>query len=122
MTKYLLILLFAAGIGMLSYAYIDTNREEEEKKACDGGDVDGCYNLGQMYIFGIGVKQNYFKAVKIYKKACDEGYAMECSNLGDMYVIGQGVKRDIFKAKEFYGKACDGGYTYGCKSYATLNK
>jgi hypothetical protein len=50
MTKYLLILLFAAGMGMSSYAYTDTNREEE-KKACDGGNLSGCYNLGVFVLF-----------------------------------------------------------------------
>jgi TPR repeat protein len=36
-------------MGMSSYAYTDTNREEEEKKACDGGNLLGCTNLGGMY-------------------------------------------------------------------------
>jgi TPR repeat protein len=26
------------------------------RKACDGGNIDGCYNLGLMYAHGDGIK------------------------------------------------------------------
>jgi hypothetical protein len=58
MTKYLLILLFSAGMGMSSYAYTDTNREEE-KKACDGGNLSGGYNL----VAGFFVEFNRFEII-----------------------------------------------------------
>ena len=39
------------------------------KKACDGGHMLGCHNLGVMYQKGNGVKKNEQKAAELYKKA-----------------------------------------------------
>ena len=38
------------------------------KKACDGGEMLGCTNLGVMYANGFVVEKNEQKAVEIYKK------------------------------------------------------
>ena len=94
----------------------------ENKKACDGGDASGCENLGLDYVKGRGVKQNYFKAAKLFAKACDGGNAEGCSNLGVSYTNGTGVKQSYTKAKMYFGKACDGGNADGCRNYAILNK
>lgn len=91
-------------------------------KVCDGGNANGCSNLGFMYENGKGVKQDYFKAVKLYTKACDGGNTSGCTNIGIMYANGQGVKQSNSKAKELFGKACDGGEAEGCKNYAILNE
>lgn len=92
------------------------------KKACDGGEANGCGNLGYKYASGEGVKQDDFKAVELYKKACDGGDALGCFVLGTMYHIGKGVKQNSQKALEFYGKACDLKDATGCEYYASLKK
>jgi len=61
------------------------------KKACDGGEARGCYNLGVMYYNGEGVSQDKVKAAQYYKKACDGGNARGCYNLGILYENGEGV-------------------------------
>ncbi len=78
--------------------------------------------MGAMYRHGQGVKQDDFKAVKLYSKACDGGIAGGCNLLGFMYANGQGVKQSNSKAKELFGKACEGGHADGCTNYAILNK
>ena len=40
-------------------------------KACDGGNADGCTNLGVMYVNGEGVKLDKKRALALYGKACD---------------------------------------------------
>ncbi|MDD7323120.1 MAG: sel1 repeat family protein, partial [Campylobacter lanienae] len=55
------------------------------KKACDGGDMSGCGNLGSMYADGNGVEKNEQKAVELYKKACDGGYMDGCRSLDFTY-------------------------------------
>jgi TPR repeat protein len=40
-------------------------------KACDRGNGEGCYKLGNIYDAGQGVRQDSFKVVKLYTKACD---------------------------------------------------
>jgi hypothetical protein len=94
--------------------------KELYKKACDGGYISGCLNLGVMYNFGDGVRQDKFKASKLYKKACDGGYVDGCFNLGLMYNNGDAVRQNKPKAKELFGKACDGGDMDGCLNLGVL--
>ena len=86
------------------------------EKACDSGNMRGCYNLGVMYTNGNGVEKNEQKAVELYKKVCDGGEMRGCYNLGVMYAKGSGVEKDFGKAAELFKKACDGGDMNGCRS------
>lgn len=81
-----------------------------------------CEVLGEMYEDGKGVKQDYFKAAKLYQKACDGGDARGCFNLGGMYYRGHGVKRNKTNAKELYDKACNMKLQLGCEEYKRLNE
>ena len=92
------------------------------KKACDGGDMDGCRNLGVMYECGNGVEKNEQKAAELYKKACDGGKMLGCYNLGVMYAKGSGVEKDFGKAAELFKKACDGGDMNGCRNLDIIYK
>ena len=55
---------------------------ESFKKACDGGNMRGCYNLGLMYEKGKGVEEDFSKAAQLFKKACDGGEMNACRSLG----------------------------------------
>ena len=60
---------------------------EPLKKACDGGDMRGCFNLGLMYAFGSGVEEDFGKAAELLKKACDGGEMHGCRNLDNIYKL-----------------------------------
>ncbi|WP_156915602.1 MULTISPECIES: tetratricopeptide repeat protein [unclassified Psychrobacter] len=51
-------------------------------KAANQGDARSQYNLGMMYLNGIGVRRNTVIAKKYFSKACDNGYQLGCNNLG----------------------------------------
>ena len=103
--------------GIAFYNNIESDKAAELfKKACDGGEMLGCHNLGAMYQKGDGVEKNVKKAMDLYKKACDGGDMLGCSNLGSMYADGKGVEKDFGKAAELFKKACDGGDMNGCRS------
>ena len=61
------------------------------------------YYLAQMYIYGLGVRQNYSQALDIYKLS-----KTPRSYLGQaqMYAEGLGVSKSIFSAKDYYRLAC----------------
>jgi beta-lactamase hcpA (cysteine-rich 28 kDaprotein) len=126
----LLVVLFSIGfskdlieLGIEAYEKGDYQKAGQlYQKACDGGNADGCYNLGLLYVSGRGVKQDYQKAVKLFKKDCDSGNAEGCYNLGVSYNNGKGVKQDFYTAKQYYGKACDLGLQLGCDNYRRLNE
>ena len=92
------------------------------QKACDGGDVKGCFNLGILYRDGYGVKQDYQKAAELLQKACDSGETMGCIGLAVLYKNGKGIWQNFSTAKEYYGKACDLGLQSGCDDYRKLNE
>ena len=58
---------------------------ESFKKACDGGNMHGCYNLGLIYTSGKAVEKDLDKAAELYKKACDGGNMRGCSGLDITY-------------------------------------
>lgn len=83
-------------------------------RTCDNKVIDGCLNLGYLYMDGLGVRQDYHKVVKLLKKACDGGNVQSCSILGSLYIQGLGLSRDYYDAKEYFGKAYDLGDQKGC--------
>lgn len=55
--------------------------DEEEQRlelACIGGDVDVCYQLGQMYENGFGLMANPKKSYFFYGMACKRGIIAAC--------------------------------------------
>jgi hypothetical protein len=92
------------------------------KSLCDGGEAAGCFNLGVLYDDGRGVKQDDFKAAKLYEKACDGGIAESCYNFGHLYYKGEGVRESTQRAKEYFDKACDMKLQEGCDAYAELSR
>jgi uncharacterized protein len=61
------------------------------KKACDGGNMRGCINLGNLYSHGKVSAQDLKTAARLYTKACNCGDAIGCCNLGSMYGDGMSV-------------------------------
>jgi hypothetical protein len=49
------------------------------EQACDGGDMRGCTNLGNMYQVGDGITQDLSRAASLYERACDGGWERACS-------------------------------------------
>lgn len=105
------------------------------KKACDGGlpkpcerlailtsqsldptmswyremcpmDVRGCLWLGQLYLGGNGVKEDFKAAAGLFQKACDGGEQWGCVELGSLYRHGNGVPKDAARALALYQGEC----------------
>ena len=66
-------------------------------------------NLGEMYVEGLAVDQDYGKAVELYRKAADQGDASAQTNLGWCYQNGKGVEKDFKEAVKWYREAVDQG-------------
>ena len=102
------------------------NRPAELQKACDGGNLQDCKRLGDMYrrshLEEADAKSAalYQKALPFYQKACDGGDAKRCGDLSTMYFDGLGVSKDLAKAVLLEKKACDGGDTGECLGLGDL--
>ena len=99
---------------------------EEEKEVYDlfykaqiSGDIDGTYYLAYAYENGIGVVQDYEKALDYYSRVTKsdstdlaDQYAKNQANtaIGLLYMKGYGVEVDTEKAIEYFSAASDNGY------------
>ena len=73
-----------------------------------------CGNLARYYYYGLGVRQDFAKALQYHKKACGLGSADSCSGAGGSYLFGKGTKIDYKLAKSYYEKACEMQDGLGC--------
>ena len=93
------------------------------KNGCDTfNEPASCYNLGNSYHQGRGIRQDFAKARHYYEKGCKLNNGSACTNLGFLYDYGKGVKQNYSTAKKYYGKGCDLGSQIGCDNYKMLNE
>ncbi len=87
---------------------------------CGKGAHKGCTDLGYSYQMGHGVRQDYARALSLYRLGCDRGSSTGCSNLGFMYDKALGVKRSSGLAIKLYRQGCDEGSALGCSNLGTM--
>jgi TPR repeat protein len=74
-------------------------------KACNGGYIDACAFIGDMYIINKNI-QNIPKGIAILDKACEDDSTYACRTLGYTYYYGNKVKQDKAKSINYFSKAC----------------
>lgn len=94
--------------------------EGKDAQACNGADMQACYELGRLYARGEGVAQDYARAVQLYDQACKGGVTFSCTNLGVSYELGNGVAQDYARALQLYDQACNEGDMLGCHNLGAL--
>lgn len=80
------------------------------REAAEQGDKISQTLLGEMYLYGKGVSQDYVEAVKWFSKSAEQGYVGAYYTLGCMYEEGKGVKQDHAEAVKWFRKAGEQGY------------
>jgi TPR repeat protein len=76
--------------------------------------------MGQRYERGIGVKQSYVMATRLYDLAAQQGDVGSMFNLGVLYDNGEGVEQSYEKAIEYYEQAADLGDAGAQKSLGVM--
>ena len=84
---------------------------ENFKPLADKGNAAAQVNLGNLYMKGLGVEQNYHLAQHWYLKAADQGERMAQTKLGILYFYGLGIPKDTMEAARWFQKAADSGET-----------
>jgi TPR repeat protein len=67
------------------------------------------YEIGELYYYGRGVKQDYVKSLEWYQRAAQKNYAIALNDIGAAYESGKGVKIDGKEAVSWYLKASEIG-------------
>jgi TPR repeat protein len=100
----------------------DETAAHQLRQACNGGDAEGCYNLGLIHRTGEGVPQDDARAASLYEQACNGGHAPGCNNLGVMYETGEGVSQDDARATSLFERACEDGSAQGCDNVGIMQR
>jgi uncharacterized protein len=79
-------------------------------KAAEGGVAEAQNSLGNMYLRGLGVPQDYKQAAIWLRKAAEQGTAEAELNLGVLHDKGLGVTQDAKEAANWYRKAAEQGH------------
>ncbi len=95
---------------------------KEFSRLAQKGDIDAQTMLGEMYLDGIGVKENPKEAYKWLSKAANSGDKEAQYLLGFMYENGIGLKMDISKAVLWYQKAANKGDVMAMYNLAFIYK
>lgn len=90
------------------------------------GDLDASTSLGEIYLEGTIVDQNFDFAVKLLKFASDAGHPRAQASLGRMYKNGNGVERNLEEAERLLYFAAEQGHAIAEKElkeiYASTQK
>ena len=87
------------------------------RKAADQKHAAAQFQLGRLYLAGLGVDKDPAEADKCFRRAfgglrraAQKGRAREQNLLGDCYLNGWGIEQDEKKAADWYGKAANAKY------------
>jgi TPR repeat protein len=76
----------------------------------NAGDAEAQYELGNVYNYGDGARQDYAQALLWYRKSAEQGNANSQFQLGGMYHLGHGVPQDDVTAFNWTKKAAEQGH------------
>ena len=93
------------GLADLVEGGADSLQQELTLDAAHRGAAGARYAMGRRYATGMGVEQDWRKAVEWYRKAADQGQADALCALGACYAEGLGVRRDIARAVGYWEDA-----------------
>lgn len=88
------------------------------KAACDGGELQACTGLADLYRKGLGGLKNDAGAERLLKRACRQDEMNACATLGFIYNQGLiGEEPDFESSRSYYKIACDGDVVSACAAY-----
>jgi TPR repeat protein len=82
--------------------------------ACDGGQLVGCSNLGQLLATGIGGATDDVKARALLRRACDGKIEAGCKGFAVTLLEGRGGPADLRAAMTLLHAGCHGAVVYTC--------
>src|SRR5512141_3075477 len=96
------------------------NQSSRLNLQCVAGDLQRCRQLGDMYVAGNGVPQDFARAASLYERVCETGVADVCTSLGDIYAHVPGFESEAKRVPALYERACTAGSAAGCLNWGLL--
>lgn len=79
------------------------------KAQAEQGEPGAQFELGSIYLTGVGATADYALALKWFQLSAEKGNAQAQYNLGSMYSTGTAIDRDFAEAYKWYSIAAVGG-------------
>ncbi|MCL2098641.1 MAG: T9SS type A sorting domain-containing protein [Bacteroidales bacterium] len=89
-------------------------------KSAECGSPDGYYALGYAYYQGLGVAQDYQKAIEYFEAATAAGHLKSSYMLGFCYLNGYGAERNAGKGAALIRSAADKGHRHSADFLTTV--
>jgi TPR repeat protein len=89
-------------------------------QAADAGHGWAQYNLGHLYLDGIGVDRDAYEAFRYYIKAAVQNHPRAMNLVGRCYEEGWGTPRDFVAAASWYQRSAEAGYFRGQFNWAGI--
>jgi uncharacterized protein len=110
----------------LARSYRAAGRYEDalvwQQKAVDAGYVNAAVYLGQMYLDGQAVPQDYAKAKALFEGAAEKGDTAAFTALAWIYRAGVGVPQDYARALDYYRQGAALGNDWAMTNIAEFYK
>lgn len=101
------------GAGLAAYDAGDYAAAHEAwQPLAENGDPDALVALASLHVEGVGMRQDYILAAKLFRRAADQGHMVAQLNLGDYYAQGRGVPRNLVSAWVWLSLAARQGSTW----------
>ncbi len=83
------------------------SRFDKTLSEAEGGNADSQYEVGNMFMSGIGADIDYGQAISFFEKSAGQGNSKAAYKLGLIYYEGTGVKTDKNTAFKWFSNAAD---------------
>jgi Trypsin-like peptidase domain/Sel1 repeat len=92
---------------------------KEWSALAEQGDAPSQFNIGLLFVDGIGAPKNFTEAASWFQRAAEQGNVEAQHNLGAMYASGRGVRRDYVESYKWF-TLCAAQGNSGCESQRRL--
>jgi len=100
----------------ITSGYVYANQKNSYLSDCTNGYGQGCRDMSTLYEKGLGVPQDWQKALYYVLKGCELNHAGSCNRTGNLYSSGRGTTKDSTKAASYYQKGCELGNGIACNN------
>jgi TPR repeat protein len=100
----------AKATSRLQLMQANSTRFDKTARQAAKGDLESQYDLGNMYMTGVGTNIDYAKAINAFKQSAGGGHVKSTYKLGLIYHEGTGVRRNDKTAFKWFKQAADNGY------------
>ncbi|NNJ94481.1 MAG: sel1 repeat family protein [Halobacteria archaeon] len=100
----------AKSISRLKLMEANATRFGKTSSEASKGDKDSLYDLGKMYMEGVGTNIDYGKAITAFEQSASQGHIKSSYKLGLIYYEGSGVKANSKLAFKWFRQAARADY------------